>query len=241
VSRDAQGYPILATDEAKELALQMDVRRNVKQVLMDLRDDAHLSAFYSQETIFNEANLFGDYDSTWGTDLHVWASTHLLKRPIQVWRYAEGLDGGVIEPVVDGLPLGWSDYGGGDVSGEGGAIGDGGVVESALEIGLASGAEGGAEGGVAIDSALIDGEDLDGIDLDGLTDDAAEGLNRGLNGSTVALTMALLKLNNGPKAVPVAHLLFSRKQDSGVMDSNPEAGGHYDLLQPLKPAAPTVV
>jgi hypothetical protein len=60
------GYPVLASDEVREVELQMEVRRSVKEILLQRRDDAHLCDFYSQETIFNEANQFGDYDSTWG-------------------------------------------------------------------------------------------------------------------------------------------------------------------------------
>ena len=64
---------------------------------------------------------------------------------------------------------------------------------------------------------------------------------KGGNKVAFDLTKALLNLPTPDVVAPVAHLLYSRKQDSGVMDNNPEAGGHYDLLQPLKPAAPSIV
>ena len=40
---------------------------------------------------------------------------------------------------------------------------------------------------------------------------------------------------DGEAAAEVVHLLFSRKQDRGFKDSNPEASGHYDLLQRVHP------
>ena len=80
-----------------------DVRRNVKAILIARQNDEHLAAFYDVGTIVNEANAFGGEDgdsNAWGSDIHVWACTHLLERPIQIWRYSDGEAQGFIERSV---------------------------------------------------------------------------------------------------------------------------------------------
>lgn len=192
----------------------------MKSILLERQNDEHLAAFYSSDTIVNEAHDFGDEGScSWGTDIHVWACTHLLKRPIQIWRYSDGEMRGYIENVVDGDPLGWELYGADDAddaddaneNADGGSGGGGG--------GSGVGVVGSADGGNAVSAPAP------------LTGWAQKASATTAVGVVVAAAASTKEIETKPPPVEVVHLLFSRKQDRGFKDSNPEASGHYDLLQ----------
>eukprot|EP00039_Didymoeca_costata_P003510 m.68132 g.68132 ORF g.68132 m.68132 type:complete len:468 (+) comp11942_c0_seq1:244-1647(+) len=151
LGRDGSGYPILVKDENREFKAQIKVRKCVEQILQHKWLQEELADFYDVDTIRDEARNFAKNDDSWGMEIHLYACAELLKRPIQLWRYKNGVRSGVIEPVTAGFMLGDKRY---------------------------------------------------KKDAEGNTN-------------------------------PIVDLLYSRKQDHGVHDNNPEAMGHYDLLQLL--------
>lgn len=68
-----------AWDEECEEKAQTSVREEVKQILLENAENRDLNDFYTPEMIAAEAVAFGDDPRAWGTDLHVYAMSHILE------------------------------------------------------------------------------------------------------------------------------------------------------------------